>query len=377
MIKVLFIHTKLTFGGAEQALFDLVNLLDKSKFDVTVLVRDEGGIWEEKFRNAGIRVVSVYGCQVSTNNLFVKLLNYQKRKQIERAYAVNGLGLLDTCLPETFDIIVSYSIWTFEEMCFRRNTKTVKYIHGNVESNAYYHEAIKRTNATLKKFDRIICVSQEGKDALVRALKQEAGVVKIFNPINSIEIRKKAEKDVSLSPKTTICAVGRLSKEKGFERLVRIHKNLLVKGYDHQLVIVGDGEEREQIEKVISQTETENSVILAGYQENPYPYMRLCKFMVCSSYTEGLPVIAMEALSLGIPIVSAVPSISEIFGDEKCGIITQNDDSSLEAGIEQMLSNELLYMSAKRAAQRRSSYFDGQRMVREVENLFLELVVEE
>jgi glycosyltransferase involved in cell wall biosynthesis len=84
-------------------------------------------------------------------------------------------------------------------------------------------------------------------------------------------------------------------------------------------MIVGDGPDREYLERLIRAMDLQNSVILAGYQSNPYPYMKKSRFLVISSYTEGLPVISMEALSLGVPVVATIPSIGEAFGEEICG----------------------------------------------------------
>jgi glycosyltransferase involved in cell wall biosynthesis len=145
-------------------------------------------------------------------------------------------------------------------------------------------------------------------------------------------------------------------------------------GAPHKLVIVGDGPERANIENAVKETGTEDSVILVGYQSNPYPYMKNSRFLVSSSFTEALPVISMEALSLGVPIVSAIPSIEEVFGNENCGIITNNDDDSLFAGMYTMLTDEDSYAKAKQGAENRSKFFDGKRMVKEVEDVFLELV---
>ncbi|MBP3925781.1 MAG: glycosyltransferase, partial [Clostridium sp.] len=121
----------------------------------------------------------------------------------------------------------------------------------------------------------------------------------------------------------------------------------------------------------------QDSVILAGYQSNPYPYMKQSKFVVSSSFIEGLPVISMEALSLGVPMVSAVPSIGEVFGDEMCGLITENDNESLMEGIRRMLTDNALYAKAKAGAEKRSAFFDGKRMVKEIEDMFLEMMQEE
>jgi glycosyltransferase involved in cell wall biosynthesis len=173
-----------------------------------------------------------------------------------------------------------------------------------------------------------------------------------------------------------ICAVGRLSPEKAFERLIVIHKRLVEQGILHRLVIVGNGPDDDFMKRVVNAMDAQDTVILAGYQANPYPYMKKSKFMVCPSFTEGLPVIAMEALCLGVPMVSAVPSVAEAFGDEECGLITENDNRSLMEGIRKVLTDEAYYQKLKQGAENRSHYFDGSRMVKEVEQIFLSVMEE-
>ena len=78
-IKVVFVHYKLVCGGAEQALFDLISLMDKTKFDITVFGQCPGGAWDEKFRDAGIRVLYDYSCREATFNPVKKLGNGVKK----------------------------------------------------------------------------------------------------------------------------------------------------------------------------------------------------------------------------------------------------------------------------------------------------------
>ena len=113
---------------------------------------------------------------------------------------------------------------------------------------------------------------------------------------------------------------------------------------------------------------------MEGYQVNPYPYMKQSDFVVCPSYTEGLSIIGMEALLLGVPVVSAILTIGELFGDEICGVVTENDDASLESGIRKVLTGREFYLRAKDGAEKRSKFFDGKRMVKEIEEGFINLV---
>lgn len=375
-IKIVFIQHQLVFGGAEKALYDLLCLLDKDKFDVCVYAQIPGGIWDEKFWNAGIGVTYEYSCRAATWNPLRKMDNLRKKWRIRQALANDGAGLMDICCPDA-DIIVSYSTWGSNQIGFGKNAKSVLYIHGNIETNKYLLDSTEAKREQIHRYDRIVCVSQEAKDAFCRWLGSSEGVETHYNPLNSQEVREKAREKVDLPDDLPIiCAVGRLAFEKAFERLILIHKDLMDKGIRHRLVLVGDGPDQEMLERLIRATGTEETVTLVGYRENPYPYMKASKLLAISSYTEGLPVIAMEALSLGVPIVATIPAVAEIFGDENCGLITENSTSGLEAGIQKMLTDEAFYTAAKAGAEKRSSYFDGKRMVKEIEELFLELVKE-
>lgn len=377
-IKVVFVHYKLVCGGAEQALFDLIQLLDKEKFDITLFVQCPGGPWDQKFKDAGIRVIYDYSCRKPTWNPVRKAGNVVKKMQTAAAYRHEGEGLLDVILEEKADIVVSYSAWCYDRIAFTRNARTVKYIHGDPGTNPVYGEEARTKGEVLRRFDRIVCVSKAAVDSFREISGIQDGVRLHYNPIDSDSVRAKAEQKVALPTDVPlVCAVGRLSAEKGFERLIVIHKRLLDGGIRHKLVIVGDGPDRDFLRRLVDALEVRDSVILAGYQSNPYPYMKQSKFLVSSSFTEGLPVISMEALCLGIPMVSAVPSIGETFGEEMCGIVTENDNRSLEEGIRKMLTDEAFYARAKEGAVRRSSFFDGKRMVREVEDMLLQLAGEE
>jgi len=374
-IRIVFVHHRLVCGGAENALFDLIGLLDKEKFDITVFAQRNDGIWDEKFRNAGIRVIYDYSCRRATWNPVVKAGNIVKKLKIAEAYKNGGAGLLDVCVPEGADIVVSYNVWENEELVFAKNAKTVKYIHGDPGTNPdYRNEAIDHKDL-LSRFDRIICVSRSAWHAFREISGLTDNVELHYNPMNSDIVRQKAEKPIDFPEDVpVICAVGRLSREKAYERLIVIHQKLLNQGIRHKLLIVGDGPDREYLERLIRAMDLQDSVILAGYQSNPYPYMKKSRFLVISSYTEGLPVISMEALSLGVPVVSTIPSIGEVFGEETCGIVAENNNASLEEAIRILLTDETFYEQVKAGAEKRSAFFDGKRMVKEIEELFLALV---
>lgn len=364
MFKILFLFDSLECGGAEQALYDLLRLMDKTQFEVAIFVLKAGGVWEEKFRKEGIRILSADASSTCGGLLRKLRLRYARKH--------NGKGLLKAALKEKFDLVVSYMMWQQLDAGFVSGIPAVCWFHWDISNNRAFRWIVNENRRPMMRYNRICCVSKAGQEALFALLGRPVELH--YNPIDSQRIWKMAEDRPELPDTPYVCAVGRMVPEKGFVRLIHVHKRLLEAGAPHKLVIVGDGPERENIENAIKETETGESVILAGYQSNPYPYMKNSRFLVCSSFTEALPVISMEALSLGVPIVSAIPSIEEVFGDENCGVITNNDDDSLFAGMYAMLTDAPCYAKAKQGAENRSKFFDGKRMVKEVEDVFLELV---
>lgn len=375
-IKIVFLQYQLVCGGAEQALYDLICLMDKNRFDITVIALVDGGEWEDKFRNAGISVKTVFYKRDREDKNPVHFLRHQLRKLKLRWWMkFDPKKLLPCFAGDDIDISVAYSFAGFERVVFAQNAKCVKYVHGNIETNGQQRDIFVNLRDILPEYDRIVCVSDQACEAFRRITGCHENVEMHYNPINSAHVLQLAEQPADIPRDVPyICAVGRLAPEKAYDRLIRIHRRILDQGIFHKLVIVGDGPEKAHLLNTVQETGTADTVILAGYRANPYPYMKNSRFLVCSSYTEGLPVIAMEALVLGVPIVSAVPSIGEVFAEECCGIVTENDDDSLESGIRRMLADGAFYAQAKQGARNRSAFFDGKRMVKEIEAMFLELM---
>lgn len=376
-IKILFFQWKLVFGGTESALFDLLRMINKDEFDVTLFVMEPGGVWEQKFISAGIKVIGPYSALEASKSSIAEKEYIKRKKRIDKSINDYCIRLLDICTDEKWDIVVAYHPTDYRLAIFQKNAKTVFYLHMDPEHHVYLKNDLQIAPNYYKSFDRIIAVSNYAKNNFIYRSGIVDNISAHFNPIDSDEIKRKADKKTIIDVSCKyVCAVGRLSEQKGFERLIRIHKRIVNEGLIHRLIIVGEGELRSSIENTINETDTNNTVVLAGFQDNPYPIIKNSRFLVVSSFHEGLCMAAMEAIILGVPVVSTIPTINELSGDECCSIVTDVDDESLYQGMKKMLSDEELYQEAKSAAIRRSSFFDGQRMTEEVENEFKSLYYE-
>ena len=103
----------------------------------------------------------------------------------------------------------------------------------------------------------------------------------------------------------------------------------------------------------------------------PYPIIKQASLYVCSSYREGYSTSVIEALILGVPIVTTMCSgMEEILGSKnEYGIITKNTDADLLDGIENIITNPNLYKSYKVAAKERGKLFELSKNVESVRRL--------
>lgn len=130
----------------------------------------------------------------------------------------------------------------------------------------------------------------------------------IYNPVITPELFEKADVPVDhpwfvKNQPPVIIAVGRLIKQKDFQTLIRAFK-IVRREQTARLVILGEGGERAELERLIREIGVGEDVWMPGFVENPYAYMSRADIFVLSSITEGLPTVLIEAVALGIPVVS-------------------------------------------------------------------------
>jgi glycosyltransferase involved in cell wall biosynthesis len=125
----------------------------------------------------------------------------------------------------------------------------------------------------------------------------------------------------------TVGAIGRLSQEKGFDILLDAFKIMVEAMPDIRLVILGEGGEREFLEVKIRELGIENKVLMPGYVADARRYLFLFKVFVLSSLTEGLPMVILEAMQAGVPIVATrVGGIPEVLEDGESGVLVNSSD---------------------------------------------------
>lgn len=161
-----------------------------------------------------------------------------------------------------------------------------------------------------KKSDKVIVVANELKESVAEQFEVvDSKIDVIENPYDIQDIAKqsteKIEDDIKyfIEQHKTAIAIGRLNKQKGYVDLLDIFGQVREKESQAALIILGVGEQKEQIENLIHERHLEDYVKLLGLKKNPFAYMSKCELYVSSSLHEGFPNTLVEAMACGLPVI--------------------------------------------------------------------------
>ncbi|MGL5779976.1 glycosyltransferase [Cetobacterium sp.] len=207
---------------------------------------------------------------------------------------------------ENFDVVISLGARSdLVNILTKEKEKVFTTLHTNIEEN--YNKLYRMLYyLNIKYSDKVIVVSKYFEKYLKNKYQKfQQKVVCIKNSIdieliNSISLEKL---DESLG-ENYILSVGRLTESKGQKHIVKAFYKLKDEFKDHCLVILGDGNMRSELEKIVENLDLKEQVIFLGFKKNPYKYMRKARLCVSASYFEGFPMFFLEAMATGCPILS-------------------------------------------------------------------------
>lgn len=368
--KILFMIHDLGQGGAEKVLVNLVNNMDQEKFDITVMALFGGGV-NEQFLRKGINYKTVFSKTFPGNSHLMKIYTPEK--------------LHNFFIKEKYDIEVAYlegpSARTISG-CPYKDTKLVSWIHREQhtkECAAGAFRSYKESVFCYKKFDKMVCVSEDVKEDFLKLYPDIEDAVVLYNTNETDMILKMKDEDVEegvfLDNEIRLCGVGKILPSKGFDKLARIHKRLRDEGYSVHTYVLGKGTEKEKIQKYLSDNQVEDSFTFLGYQTNPYKYVAKCDLFVCTSVAEGFSTAATEALIVGTPIVTTpVAGMRELIGEKNlCGIVAEQSEESVYENIKKLLDCPNMLEEYRKNAVVRGKDFSTEATVAAVEKMLQEL----
>jgi glycosyltransferase involved in cell wall biosynthesis len=173
-----------------------------------------------------------------------------------------------------------------------------------------------------------------------------------------------------------VIAIGRLVRQKRFDILIEALSNVLTE-IDARLIILGDGPDRELLERLVEDLGIPDKVSFEGFQINPYKFLSKAAVFVLSSQREGLPMVILEAIACGIPVVSTdCPSgPREILENGRCGLLVPvNDVNAIANGIKKLLNDKNLRKEFSTLGRERAKYFSIDKIVKQYENVICESI---
>lgn len=338
MKKIRFFINTLEAGGAEKVLVNLINVLSPKKYNVTLLTIS-GGEFVKDLPSW------IYYKQIINNNQillakFFKKVIYHLPRVIFNFFFLRGNFDYEIAFMHGFPTKIMY-------LKTKSNSKVYAFIHGDFSAKFSVNSLYKDEQECLReyeKFDKVCFVSQMALDGFEARVGHLNNAMVIHNIIDSANIIKKSNIQTNIKFQTgglKIITVGRLNAVKGFDRLIRISKELEV-FFDFEIIIAGEGEEKIKLEQLIKSLNV-HTVKLVGFQSNPYSIMKQADLYVCSSFQEAYSTSVAEAIVLGLPVLTTnCAGMDEILEKNKYGIICENSEITLLKELKSILNNRNL-----------------------------------
>lgn len=313
-MKILHILNSNKFSGAENVAITIINNM-KSDNEITY-VSPEGQIREH----------------LQENNIDYEPVQKVCIKEIKR--------VIKKCKP---DIIHAHDFTAsiISAIASNRKIKVISHIHIN---NPWMKKVNLKTIIYLLstiKYKKILLVSKSIIDEYIFKKFINKKVEVIGNIVDTNRVKKMSE-EIDIQEDYDIIFIGRLSEPKQPIKFIELINKLKISNKNIKAVMLGDGPLRTECEQEIKKYNLEENINLKGFQKNPYIYLKKSKVLCMTSKWEGYGLVAVEALSLGKPVVATnVGGIPSIVNDE-CGKVTNNfDDMLIE--INKLLDNENYY----------------------------------
>lgn len=286
--KIIFGITSLSIGGAERVLVDIVKEL-QSVYDITVFTIYGNGEFEKELKGTNVKLKTIFKNQRESYGFLTK-------KIITIIYRMFSNIIYELHIKNIYDIEVAFLEGPITRLFANdSNANKIAWVHTNMslyyETTRYSNQKKKIDEKIYNKYNNIIFVSRDSKENFIKIFpnnKIRKRVIYNFIDQKRIERKSRELEPYGIEPNIpSIVVVARLTKAKGLDRLIEVHRRLIKDRIIHNIYIIGEGEERKNLEEKIKEYGIKKSFIPLGKRENPYPYILKAKYFGLFSYAEG------------------------------------------------------------------------------------------
>lgn len=358
-------------GGAEKVLINLFKNIDQSKFDIDLCVVMKTGVYLKQIPE---EIKTIY----LLNNVFLgRVFTYLQIKfNIHFFYRY----LVNKKIKDNYDVAISFTDSSYTELLTYINDKPKKlvtWVHASYASysnfSKYYTEKYKQRiiKHRYNNMDTIVFVSNDSMNDFIPIFGKFKDMRVIYNVLNVEDVIKNSYSYVpELPKKVNLIALGSLFPVKGFDLLIESCYQLKQEGIDFHLTILGDGPLKNKLDQMIDKLNLANHVVLKGFVQNPYPYIKAADIFVMSSISEALPTALCEAMILGRPVVVTESNgCKEIVENGKYGIMSERNSKLFANSLKQLILNKDLRKRYSDLSLEKSKHFNDDVILQEIESV--------
>lgn len=369
-IKIVEIIADAKPGGGTSHVLNLLKKLDKDKFECYLIC--PAGDLSSKVKD--IKGVEVANIDMISKTDLVSI--YETKKEFERIQSTGfpfGPMIIHSHGPRagffTYLVGPRAAIKIYTEHSYNE----LYHIQGRI--NGWLQK--KLLKSIYKKNKAIVAVSTSVKNFLIKLQSVKASKVLVIpNGIDLEEIEKSSKKIKEINKAPVIGTVGNLYKLKGQKYLIQAMKGVVERFPFATLEIIGEGPERADLDTLIEESKLERHVTLLGQKSNIYEYMKHWDLFVLPSLSETFGITILEAYAAGVPVVATkTGGITDIVEHKKSGLLVESKNpKALSDAIIEILDHPAEASKLKHGGLERVKHFDWNKVIKEIEDLYLSLV---
>lgn len=235
-----------------------------------------------------------------------------------------------------------------------KNTRKIAWVHNDISlvfGKSLKAKIKKKVDRNIySKYEKIIFVSKDNlrkfksqypdlRNKNLEPIKKDI----IYNYLNKDLVIEKSNKETEIKfnkNNMNFVTVARLVPQKAIDRLINVHSKLIKNGFKHEIYVIGDGPEKENLEQKIKENQVQDTFHLLGKKENPYPYIKNADYFCLLSEFEGYGMVIEEAKILGKEIIITDTAAREAVEKYEYATIVENNESKIYEKLKNIISEE-------------------------------------
>lgn len=315
---------------------------------------------------------SLYDCRYSD-------LSKIKRKTIPLKILFNKKGIYKKYIKQDYDVEIAFLEGPITRLFSVKNNsvRKIAWIHNDISQvfGKGLKAKIKKSldKKIYSKYEMLVFVSRDNlrkfnqiykdiRNEYLEKVKKEV----IYNYIDKEAVKKKAEESIENNfskESINLVTVARLVSQKAIDRLIKVHKELIKDGLKHSFYVVGEGPEKEKLEKMVNEYEIKETFHLLGKKENPYPYIKNADCFCLLSEFEGYGMVLEEAKILGKPIIITDTAAREAVEKYEMAEILENSEDGIYKGLKKVILNH------KKQEKMQETEYDNSKIIEKIKKI--------